>query len=433
MKEESALAQRDLATTALLLTALLAIGFGILAVSGPQNTGIAVLWALGCLTSGFIVGFLFGFPRVVTDSDARAAVGGPSTGTEKAAEEQPVIAAATAFAHRLAVNTNLEQISDWLTKIIVGVGLVELKKLPSYIARAGRYVGTAFGGTATDSFNDRLAAVILILFGGLGMLAGYLLTRMFFSAAFRRADENAFGISNEQKRVLTEMPLEQEGEKVSLPPSTKAASATLALAPQEAVATSANSLGTWARVQFDNGQYENAISGYSEAVRLSPANARLRYGYAVALKYGGHPMPEYMRELDEARRLASASSDPELRRQIYESFTFNALYLPPAGGYEQARNAALEYVNRTDNPPSGDIWLNLACAYGQQIANQAISPAAAPFAEIRARALRAVEAALAANPRLRPRIQQLLEGRSPADDDLRPFSEDPDFRRVAGL
>src|SRR5215207_3296326 len=51
---------------------------------------------------GALVGFLFGIPRRFQREGSDPALGG------------------------LVVNTNLEQISDWLTKIIVGVGLVEI-------------------------------------------------------------------------------------------------------------------------------------------------------------------------------------------------------------------------------------------------------------------------------------------------------------------
>jgi len=424
---ETPLPQRDLAATGAILTGVTFFALVLLGLAGVENRSAALLWALGCTTTGFIAGFLFGFPRVVSDNDS--AGGGtqdPSTPAGSA------VTKATAFAHRLAVNTNLEQISDWLTKIIVGVGLVELKNLPSYVARAGRYFGQGLGPEASTVFNERVAAIALVAFGGLGLLGGYLLTRMFFSVAFRRADEHALGLSSETKRALEETPLEEEGTKVALPPSAKAQAASVLNSP-EAAGNSAEGQATWARVQFDEGNYEGAIEGYRKAVKLAPANPRFRYSYAVALKYGRRPAAEYMKELDEARQLAKESNDPDVRRQIYQSFTFNALYVPPPGGYQTARAGALEYTSRADNPPSGDVFLNLACAYGQQVTHEGLQPETPGYEEVRKRALEALEAALLADPRLRPRVQQLLEGRSPGDDDLEPFSKDPEFRRIAGL
>jgi hypothetical protein len=42
------------------------------------------------------------------------------------------------------VNTNLEQISDWLTKIIVGLGLVQLRSVPDYLYKASVWMAQSF-------------------------------------------------------------------------------------------------------------------------------------------------------------------------------------------------------------------------------------------------------------------------------------------------
>src|SRR6266508_6277591 len=66
---------------------------------------VAALVAGGAFVAGGLLGFLFGIPR---------SLAGP---------EGSVDGAAAGGAYR--PNTNLEQISDWLTKILVGVGLVQ--------------------------------------------------------------------------------------------------------------------------------------------------------------------------------------------------------------------------------------------------------------------------------------------------------------------
>lgn len=48
----------------------------------------------------------------------------------------------------LSVNTNLEQISDWLTKIIVGVSLVESQALLGRMHDAARFMAQSMGGGA---------------------------------------------------------------------------------------------------------------------------------------------------------------------------------------------------------------------------------------------------------------------------------------------
>ncbi len=427
-------AQRDLLVTAILLGLFLFAGLGIVLASGPDRSAAALLWSLGCGVIGFVVGFLFGFPKLVTDerpATERMAQPEPSNATAAAAAAQP----ASGFAHRLAINTNLEQVSDWLTKIIVGVGLVELKDAPAFVTRAGRYFGAGFGGgPGAEAFNERLAAAILVFFGGLGLLAGYLLTRMFFSAAFRRADVGTVG--DEEAKAVADTPLESEGRKIDLPAAAKAVSARLARAPREAVEGSAEGLAAWARVQFDNGQYQDAITAYAAAVKLSPSDPRLRYAYAIALKYGQRPTAEYWQQLEESRQLVRSNPDPDLRRQVYVSYTFNALYLDPPTGFERSRDAAIEYVASSQNLPSGDVWFNLACAYGQEYAHETrrtATPDPTRLDELRAKSLEALKRALEINPQLIPRAQEMLQGRSREDDDLNPFAGDPAFRAAANL
>ena len=68
--------------------------------------GYGGLLGLGAIAIGGLLGFLFGIPRTIQSN-------------EKTRDE-----------FRQVVNTNLEQISDWLTKILVGVGLTQLNNLP---------------------------------------------------------------------------------------------------------------------------------------------------------------------------------------------------------------------------------------------------------------------------------------------------------------
>lgn len=82
-----------------------------------------------------------------------------------------------------AVNTNLEQISDWLTKIIVGVALVESEKVFAQMTKAAQLMAGSLGGPAFESF----AFAILIYFSVSGLLGSYLLTRLFLQSAFTNA------------------------------------------------------------------------------------------------------------------------------------------------------------------------------------------------------------------------------------------------------
>ena len=71
--------------------------------------------------AGALLGFIFGIPRPVSASETPPAAAGGIV---------PAAGASTGAAKRAwALSTNLTQVSDWLTKIIVGVGLVEAHKV----------------------------------------------------------------------------------------------------------------------------------------------------------------------------------------------------------------------------------------------------------------------------------------------------------------
>lgn len=77
-------------------------------------------------------------------------------------------------------NTNIEEISDWLTKILVGVGLVQLTQV-------GRYV-SILQKQLKDTKNHAIFEVsLIILFGVWGFFLGYLSARLFLPTAFSRS------------------------------------------------------------------------------------------------------------------------------------------------------------------------------------------------------------------------------------------------------
>jgi len=92
------------------------------------------------------------------------------------------------------VNTNLVEISDWLTKIIVGVGLIELRRIPPQARRLALEVA---GPSGDISF----ALAVVVYFPTLGFLFGYLSTRLFLAGAFSRAESEHL----ERKKKILEL------------------------------------------------------------------------------------------------------------------------------------------------------------------------------------------------------------------------------------
>jgi hypothetical protein len=145
-----------------LLALSVSLGFATLALCHVPATALAFLWAAACLAIGCLLGFLFGIPRAASD---------PQYDRSKAPNRP-----------RFVANTNIEQISDWLTKLLVGAGLIEFKGAPRALDEAARYIAA---GLAKDPQQFvQVAAAILIFFPAWGFLGGYLLTRMFFERAF---------------------------------------------------------------------------------------------------------------------------------------------------------------------------------------------------------------------------------------------------------
>jgi tetratricopeptide (TPR) repeat protein len=142
--------------------------------------GVGLLAAGAALLTGFVVGFIFGVPRpgyLLPEGKADAYKGNDDAGPSGRLQNP------------LSQNTNLVEISDWLTKIIVGVGLVELKKILAKLGILAYYLGVGLrpahcgpGAPCSDTTDSgQAAALVLILFYfALGFLFGYVWTVLHF-------------------------------------------------------------------------------------------------------------------------------------------------------------------------------------------------------------------------------------------------------------
>ncbi len=167
---------------------------------------VALMWAAACLVTGAFIGFLFCIPRVVkpkseaASQDAAGAANSSSASTED--DQEPP--------DSLRVNSNLVEISDWLTKIIVGLGLVNLKEIPERIENTARVLAGGLAQSPTCEAkmacaNYAFALALIVAFSVLGFLMGYLYTRLFLSGAFRRADSDAVKKKNLSVAVDAEL------------------------------------------------------------------------------------------------------------------------------------------------------------------------------------------------------------------------------------
>lgn len=132
------------------------------AVPATRNTVVVLLLIAAAATIvGVLLGFLFGIPRVAARGASADAANGDGP--------------------QLETNTNLEAISDWLTKIIIGVSLVRAKEI------AGAF-DQLLDNLAKYDLPRPLMGGLLIFFLVAGFLNGYLWTRLILTRYFSMSE-----------------------------------------------------------------------------------------------------------------------------------------------------------------------------------------------------------------------------------------------------
>ena len=182
---------------------------GLFAFLAVVSTGCLLGGASACV--GGTLGFLFGIPRTLQQE-------GPGIGTSSNGNA-PTDGVAGARRIDYLANTNLEQISDWLTKILVGIGLTQIPQLRENMGALTKFAAVGLG----SGVSSQLFAFALISYSTvIGFLFGYLWARLFLVGALRLADQAAIGaLVSQVKRVTertetTERKLEELANQTSL-------------------------------------------------------------------------------------------------------------------------------------------------------------------------------------------------------------------------
>jgi len=129
--------------------------------------GADLLISAAAAAAGALLGFIFAIPRTL-DPAGQAAVANAVTSSKAASSA-------------MAANTNLERISDWLTTLLIGAALVQIKDIARWVAELGN---TLFKGAPIT--NETLVPVIAVYYFVLGFLGVYLITRLYLTFAFRQ-------------------------------------------------------------------------------------------------------------------------------------------------------------------------------------------------------------------------------------------------------
>ena len=171
---------RDAQTVGSALVGALAIGALFAICWQPKYWAAACMWGDACALVGMLLGFLFGIPRFLTRPGSVGAQSLSNSLPPAGGGGQPPVQQPAPLG---SINTNLEEISDWLTKIIVGVSLVELQKVQTMLQGSAGFIAQSLGGPSQTSF----AYGLMIYFSVSGFLGSYLLTRLYLQIAFRNA------------------------------------------------------------------------------------------------------------------------------------------------------------------------------------------------------------------------------------------------------
>lgn len=150
--------------------------------------GLLLTLSLATLLGGMVFGFLFGIPRLNRNYD-------PREDYDRTTKYSP--------------NTNLEEVSDWLTKIIIGVTLTQMTKIPSYLQRiADRVLQNTNCETMDCNFAGAVIIAGIIYFFIAGFIIGYFYTRLFLP--------DLFSMMEEQRIRKAEVSIWREGHRKSL-------------------------------------------------------------------------------------------------------------------------------------------------------------------------------------------------------------------------
>lgn len=410
-------------------TILMGLGSGIVAEAlyasargGWSSTtgfiGAVVLLVGGAaFLCGALAGFLFGIPRTLQ--------GAAQSVAEKGADEEK--ARRDLELSRYAVNTNLEQISDWLTKIIVGIGLVELRQVPDLVSRLGSYLQESAGpipGLVERAFIPQTVLVSTVLYFLVnGFFCGYLLTRVYLAGAFSRADRlmneratwfhratKILGRAQNDRPIGQFVDLEEAGE---LDRETTAFIGRLVrwveangLRPRDLDPADAELVGD---AYYRQDRYADALAFYDGALAKAPRNGTLALKAALAEGESGD------REKAIAR-LEDLSGTPSAPIVVNKLLGYFLLWFPERLRESISRSEAYLRLAPKD---SGAIF-NVACANAQLYGSSRDQGH-------RLEALKRLKASIGMDAHWKGRAKDLL------GDDFSSLAEDVEFRSLIGL
>jgi len=164
------------------------IGFVIVFFQPVLQAWPLLLWAMAYIVAGGVTGMIFAIPKEIK---AMPGVAIPDNGKNSDEVKEFNLQATQALKRNFEENTNLNQISDWLTKVIVGAGLVQLKDIPGFVIKVAERMSR---GLIKPNHNIDAAistsAGIIIYFTVFGFITGYLVTKVMITDLLEGPDSS---------------------------------------------------------------------------------------------------------------------------------------------------------------------------------------------------------------------------------------------------
>jgi predicted phage tail protein len=297
-------------------------------VSDLAAVSAALVLAGASLFSGVLVGFLFGIPKTLQRKTE------PSASAPSDTDYQP--------------NTNLEEISDWLTKMLVGVGLVELGQVPRAIDSIAAYWERCFGTACPRPF----AAGVIVYFAVIGFLLGYLWTRLALVGDF---------IERDPRRLIPAL-LRKVAEEARRDPAVTERTPDREVMTQQQLeaAQALQAIGASVRVRIDDMRQQlRALAAQYESIRatMSSGPERTRRMEVVASQMRAFSLaaysllPEFTHSEMAGERLAAITFlQARPNREYFEWLGERLVEEKPFVGY----HAAVALLNAARDATAGD-------------------------------------------------------------------------------
>lgn len=406
--------------TGRLLFVLLLVSIALYEVSAPgvsslglwaSTLGLACLVFLGAFTISALPGFLFALPRLISGDGGAAA---------KDRRFRP---------------GNLEDVADWLTKVLLGIGLTQINGLPSRLwAWSTQISETGFG-------SHRFAPAILFLAlagASLGFLFAYLVTRIKINqilaledtAIQKRYQSVAELTSSDAAPVADEV---EQDAKIS--PEIQRAAVEVAEAKFEDMHSREEKLA-WARAQVLLHKWPDAAYAFEAILRTYPNDRQAAEDYVHALYQA--------KDFETARRIEAhflgtgdGAAGMTVEHRLNEMLTL--LYEPD--GYEEALRIGASLAKNKDALSQARYWVYVAAAFGEK--HKALIRANASedqLKQVRDNALAAIRKVKETDKEggwlrfVRGLVDPAsVPGHPDSEDDLVDFRDDEEFRAEVGL